>query len=181
MSDETKLPLTGSTTGTEGATAEQDAPACPLPPTPRRLDRRSFLALAATTSIGATGFFLFATLLQALVPPARGIDGATKVGRLAVARLADLRQGQPVLVDYGDDKLFVVRTSETGAVAFDAACPHARCSLRFDKDRNQFVCPCHGGVFALDGSRLAGPPRRDMIRAVVDVADGDVVIAGLEA
>jgi len=41
-------------------------------------------------------------------------------------------------------------------------CPHLGCSVRWENDRNQFICPCHAGSFSADGERLAGPPPRSM-------------------
>ena len=41
-------------------------------------------------------------------------------------------------------------------------CPHLGCSIRWEGNRNEFVCPCHAGSFTADGERLAGPPPRSM-------------------
>lgn len=150
-------------------------------PAPTGLDRRTFLAWAAATSIGASAFFLFATLVEALMPPERSIDGRTEVGALPVARLSDLQLGKPVLVDYGDDKLFVVKTSHTTARAFDAACPHARCTLGYNEQARRFDCPCHGSSFSIDGRVRRGPAQRDMYAATVEIDGGQVVVTGLES
>ena len=37
-------------------------------------------------------------------------------------------------------------------------CPHAGCIVEEDKEKKEFVCPCHGSRFALkDGKLLEGP------------------------
>lgn len=159
-----------------------EAPKCTLAPaTDEPMDRRSFLFTAAATSLGASVFFLFATLAQALLPPSRSIEGMTEAGEQSVARLSDLELKKPVVVEYGDDRIFVIKTSPLTAVAFDTACPHARCTLAFDDRVNGFACPCHGGFFALDGRRLKGPSRRDMVRFRTRVVNGDVIVFGQEA
>lgn len=159
-----------------------DAAKCDLGTAPdEAIDRRSFLFSAAATSLGASAFFLFATLAQALLPPGRSIDGVTEAGEQRVARLSDLDLNKPVVVEYGDDKVFVMKTSHTRVVAFDTACPHARCTLAFNDRILGFSCPCHGGLFALNGRRLKGPSRRDMVRLKTRVVDGEVVISGFEA
>lgn len=41
-------------------------------------------------------------------------------------------------------------------------CPHLGCSVRWVGDQDEFMCPCHGGSFTADGTRIAGPPPRSM-------------------
>lgn len=143
-----------------------------------RFDRRDFLVLAAGASLGASGIFVGATIIQALMPPARSIDGLTDVGPFVVARLSDLQIGVPVLTDYGDDRVFVVKTSPATAIVFDAACPHARCTLRFSEDSNRFECPCHASSFSIEGKKLGGPSPRDMVLAATEVMNGEVIVSG---
>jgi Rieske Fe-S protein len=145
------------------------------------IDRRGFLVWAAVASFGATVFFLFATLLQAFRPPSRSITGMTEVGDLTVARISDLQVGKPYLADYGDDQVFVVKLSDTRVTAFDAACPHARCTLVFSDTTGHFECPCHASAFTIGGRRLSGPAPRDMVRAVTDVVNGYVIVSGFRA
>lgn len=148
-------------------------------PGPAQLDRRSFLVLAAGASLGASGVFVGATAIQALLPPARSIDGMTQVGALRVARLSDLEVDKPVLVRYGDDNLFVVKISHADARVFDAACPHARCTLHFNDTSHRFECPCHASSFTIEGKRLSGPAPRDMLRVVSELTNGEVIVSGL--
>lgn len=156
----------------------ENAPACPLPPPPPALDRRSFLFRAATTTLGASGVFLMATLVQALMPPGRSIDGLTKVGRSVVGRLSELTVGEPVMAEYGDDRIFVVRVADNDVRAFDVACPHARCTLFYNEEADRFDCPCHGSAFTLTGQRIEGPAPRGMVEAATEVVNGEVVVTG---
>jgi Rieske Fe-S protein len=41
-------------------------------------------------------------------------------------------------------------------------CPHLGCPINAHPGREQFVCPCHGGVFDASGKRMSGPPPRSM-------------------
>lgn len=55
----------------------------------------------------------------------------------------------------------------TGATTFDAwsmRCTHAGCltSLAGTAPSQQFSCPCHGSVFANDGSVVRGPASRSL-------------------
>ena len=42
--------------------------------------------------------------------------------------------------------------------AFDAVCPHAGCTVEYDKSSSRIICPCHGSQFnAASGAVEAGP------------------------
>ncbi|GBD35880.1 Cytochrome b6-f complex iron-sulfur subunit [bacterium HR36] len=56
---------------------------------------------------------------------------------------------------------------ESALTAFTSACPHLGCSVRYALDADQFVCPCHAGVFDLSGDVVDGPPPRPMDRLAV--------------
>jgi Rieske Fe-S protein len=160
--------------------ADEDAPHR-LRPVPVPVDRRGFLVWAAAASLGASLVFIGATVIQAMVPPSRSVDGKKNAGRLVVARMSDLKVNEPRRTDYGEDTVYVVKTSNTEALVFDAACPHMGCELSFNEQSNEFDCPCHQSVFTIGGVRLKGPAPRNMISAVSEVVDGEVVVSGFRA
>ena len=57
-----------------------------------------------------------------------------------------------------------------------SVCPHLGCTVQWSPERDQFNCPCHGGEYATDGSRLAGPPNRGMDELPVRVQDGHLYV-----
>lgn len=36
-------------------------------------------------------------------------------------------------------------------------CPHAGCMVDYEKETNEFVCPCHQSKFNIDGEVIQGP------------------------
>ena len=157
-----------------------DAPACQLHAAPPPMDRRRFLVVSAGATLGASLLFVGATVVQAIMPPDRSIEGKTKVGKLAVAKVADLKVGVPLLADYGDDVLFIVKASDTKINVLSAKCPHVGCKLHFNTAVKQFDCPCHASSFTIDGVKLGGPAPRNMFAAVYEVANGNVVVSAVE-
>ncbi|NTU71681.1 MAG: ubiquinol-cytochrome c reductase iron-sulfur subunit [Coriobacteriia bacterium] len=145
------------------------------------LDRRSFLVWAAVASLGASAVFVGATLVQAVVPPSRSIDGKTKPGRVTVARTGGLSIGAPVRAAYGDDAVFVVRTGPDSFSVYNAACPHVGCGLKFDESAKRFTCPCHASTFDLGGRRLSGPAPRDMTHAQFEIVGSDIIVTAVES
>jgi Rieske Fe-S protein len=163
------------------ATQSSDEGAAPAAPSPRLIDRTTFLAWIATASLGTSVLLMGATVVQAILPPSRSIDGKTKVGSVEVASIASLTTGVPVLAEYGDDSVYVVKLAEDSYRVFDAACPHVRCRLHFDTQAKQFVCPCHSSSFALDGTRLRGPAPRGMVPATFEISAGQIVVSGFQS
>lgn len=58
--------------------------------------------------------------------------------------------------------VFIVRHSDGRLRVLSPVCPHLGCLIHWDVSRAQFVSPCHNGIFSSTGSRISGPPRRDM-------------------
>ena len=155
------------------------APACQIHPAPAPMERRSFLVWLAGAVIGLAGLFSAATVVQALVPPNRSIDGKTKVGKLAVGRVSELSIGKPVAANYGDDVLFLIKKPDNGIVVLSQTCPHVGCKLAFNSTSKQFDCPCHASHFSIDGKKLGGPAPRDMYAADFTVTNGEIVVSGI--
>ena len=47
----------------------------------------------------------------------------------------------------------------SGFTALAQACTHQGCPLAYNKSGNDFVCPCHGGTFDINGNVTQGPPK----------------------
>jgi Rieske Fe-S protein len=59
-----------------------------------------------------------------------------------------------VVVDIGHQRA-VVRTGTTTFRGLSRICTHQQCDT--DVRNNRFECPCHGSIFASDGSVVQGP------------------------
>jgi menaquinol-cytochrome c reductase iron-sulfur subunit len=59
---------------------------------------------------------------------------------------------------------WVVKTADGKVVAFSPVCTHLGCAYHWDTRKSDFVCPCHGSEFALDGTVLSGPAPRPLDR-----------------
>jgi len=75
-------------------------------------------------------------------------------------------------------ELAVFVSTENGSdfVALSNVCTHLGCRVRWVDNQNEFFCPCHNGVFAADGTVLAGPPPRPLDRFETRVEDGQIFI-----
>ncbi len=75
------------------------------------------------------------------------------------------KQKMLAFVKRDGDKLF----------ALSATCTHLGCNVRWREETNQFVCPCHAGVYDENGDNVSGPPPKPLVRLPAKIVD-DVVL-----
>jgi Rieske Fe-S protein len=140
--------------------------------------RRGFLKTVAAALAGGVGAGVAAIISRAAV-------GSKLVDRPATwvraGRLDDLETNIPTpvtlrvmrrdgyLETVDQQVVFLVRNEQSHVRALSSSCAHLGCSVGFDRQRNQFLCPCHEGVFNLDGTVAAGPPPRPLSELAVRV------------
>jgi cytochrome b6-f complex iron-sulfur subunit len=72
-------------------------------------------------------------------------------------------------------RVFIVPEPE-GPVVFSATCSHLGCLVNYHKDKQEFVCPCHGGRYDLTGKNIAGPPPSPLTRFPTKKLDGMILV-----
>lgn len=72
--------------------------------------------------------------------------------------------------------VWVVRHRGGGFTVFNSRCTHLGCMAQWKEgDRGEaFYCPCHGGVFNINGWVIAGPPPRPLDTLNYRVEDGEL-------
>jgi menaquinol-cytochrome c reductase iron-sulfur subunit len=61
-------------------------------------------------------------------------------------------------------------------VAITTRCAHLGCPVRWVPASERFICPCHGGVYDLQGVRVGGPPPRPLDRFYTRLYNGLVQV-----
>jgi menaquinol-cytochrome c reductase iron-sulfur subunit len=74
---------------------------------------------------------------------------------------------------------WVVKLSGAGIVAYGPQCTHLGCAYHWDDTRNEFLCPCHSSVFAVDGAVVSGPAPRPLDRYETKVRNGKLLLGPL--
>jgi menaquinol-cytochrome c reductase iron-sulfur subunit len=59
---------------------------------------------------------------------------------------------------------------------FAINCAHLGCPVRWFPQSQLFMCPCHGGIYYVDGSRAAGPPERGLFQYKYKIESGQLMI-----
>ncbi len=83
---------------------------------------------------------------------------------MRVAAVGDIPVGEYKLFRYPteDDPCILLRLEPEKFVAFNQQCTHLSCPVIFNSASRQLECPCHKGLFSIDGRVLAGPPKRPL-------------------
>jgi Rieske Fe-S protein len=137
---------------------------------PKDVPRRDFLAAAVGGSAAAFAVAGAYPVVRYLEPPPQPSAGTTAVGKLEEFPVGSVKT---VLVE--DRPVLVIRTADE-VRAFSALCTHLQCVVQYSAEHKHFECPCHGGVYALDGTNVAGPPPRPLDELTVTIAEGTVLV-----
>lgn len=69
-----------------------------------------------------------------------------------------------------------IAVNDYGLTAYSPVCTHLGCLVNWDSFRNEFICPCHGGRFDINGNLVGGPPPKPLTRLPLEIKDGKVYI-----
>lgn len=136
------------------------------------MKRRNFLQVLLT-ALGATTLASFAyPLYRYLVPPR-----TTEAVRTALIAKNEVPLGGTKEIVLNDIPVIVLNRPGKGLIAMSRVCTHLGCLVQYDKENKQLLCPCHAGVYDLEGSVLSGPPPKPLRRLPLRV-DGDTIVIG---
>lgn len=127
--------------------------------------RRTFTRNAALGASAIVTLELAAGTVFLLWPNKTGaFGGDIAVGADSVPEI----EGEPYRDVLG--KFFIVHT-EDGVEALYWKCVHLGCTVPWINGQQSFICPCHGSVYAYNGSRISGPAPRALDAMPVTVND----------
>lgn len=72
--------------------------------------------------------------------------------------------------------VYVIQKSAGGVDVFSNVCTHLSCRVSWHEEQGEFICPCHDGRFAKDGSIISGPQPRPLDRFEHKIEDGVLMI-----
>lgn len=88
----------------------------------------------------------------------------------------EVAEGEAKFFEYAGSSAVLVRKRGGGLVALSAVCTHLGCIVQWEKDKQDFLCPCHAGHYSADGIVTAGPPPKPLARLPFSVANGVITV-----
>ena len=96
-------------------------------------------------------------------------------GMQEVGKLEDFPVWSGKKVIIGGSAVLVLRTPND-VKAYSAICTHLGCIVEWQDSKREIFCPCHAGVFNVDGQVVSGPPPRPLPSYKTRVADGKIFV-----
>jgi menaquinol-cytochrome c reductase iron-sulfur subunit len=149
--------------------------------------KRSFLAALLGVGSVFVGALLSVPLIRfALFPLIRRtteLKGSPvgEIGQFTSASEPVMRTIQIEQVDgwrkaISEKAVYITKDSQGNLRVLTSICPHLGCTLPWNKEKKEFICPCHGATFAPDGSRISGPSLRGMDTLETSVENGQLLV-----
>jgi len=82
-----------------------------------------------------------------------------------VGSVDEIKTGQGGVIVRGEKKIAVCRDDQGNLHLLSAVCTHKGCTVTWNNAERTWDCPCHGSMFAADGSVIHGPARADLSKA----------------
>ena len=76
-----------------------------------------------------------------------------------------------------DNSRVWVKRDTLGIMALVATCTHLGCEVNYLPEKKEWLCPCHGSLYDLEGRPVTGPAPKALPRVAVErKPDGSLVI-----
>ncbi len=136
------------------------------------VSRRELLRFAVFTS----GALFAGTVSLAVLGE---IDSQKRGSPKPIANVSQVRKGEAFYFNYprSSDQAVLLQLPDGTYVAYGQKCTHLSCAVYYDAGKQQLLCPCHEGSFAIEnGDVIAGPPPRRLKQILLEQR-GDVLWA----
>ena len=141
-------------------------------PGQKDITRRDFLGLVLRC-----GFFI--TLAGMVIPALSYLAPVTRRGPAGgltdVGSVDDIPLWGGKKVSVAGSAVILIHAPD-GFKAYSAVCPHLGCLVGWEDARRVIVCPCHAGIFDMDGRVVSGPPPRGLTPREVSVVGGRLMV-----
>jgi cytochrome b6-f complex iron-sulfur subunit len=136
------------------------------------MKRRSFLK-AVLAFLGATSVASFVyPLSRYLAPPA-----STESSKTIVIAKREIPLGDAMEIVFNGIPAVILNRPGKGLIAVSRVCTHLGCLVQYDKENKRLLCPCHAGVYDLEGNIVSGPPPKPLPKLPLRV-EGETIVIG---
>ena len=79
--------------------------------------------------------------------------------------------------DSGENEITIFLAAlPEGVTAFSAVCSHLGCIVDWDSKTEQFLCPCHGSKYDVNGNVIGGPAPAPLERLITEIKEEKIFV-----
>lgn len=134
----------------------------------RRRFLKNLLAFLGSTVVVSFTY----PLLRFFSPPA-GEAGAKKL----TIKKNEVPSGEAKEVVFDNTPVVIVNRPDKGLIALSKVCTHLGCLVEYDRAKKRLLCPCHAGIYDLEGNVVSGPPPKPLPKVSIKV-EGEIIVIG---
>jgi len=135
--------------------------------------RRSFLKKIWGAFGIIAGLELLAVSAGFFAPGKRNLKEAGK-NLIVAGKIDDFKLDS--VFPFRSGKFYLVRLSDGGFLAVSLKCSHLGCSVLWNEEKQEFICPCHASSFNLVGKVINPPAPRPLDTFPVIIEEGKVKV-----
>jgi len=92
-----------------------------------------------------------------------------------IGKVEDYKPGS--VTPFRNGRFYLVRYPNGGFLALSLTCTHLGCSISYESDKNEFICPCHSSVFDIYGDVVNPPAPRTLDMLPIQIINGNLQVA----
>ena len=151
-----------------------------------RISRRDFVKVVTAALSSIMGVALGIPVIGYLIDPA--LKTQSKEAWIPLGPLENFPIGTPKAFSFTRSNIngwektvnsyggFILRKSESDLLALSNRCTHLSCSVNWNEESKEYVCPCHDAQFGAEGEVLGGPPPHALDRFETKIEEGNLFI-----
>ncbi|MDE1921208.1 MAG: ubiquinol-cytochrome c reductase iron-sulfur subunit [Candidatus Omnitrophica bacterium] len=157
----------------------------PRPEEPEDIQKRNFIKTLTVAILGFITFFLTQPFVTYLFPVAK--EG-TKEKFIKVPNFPAIPLETPTKMtfEYMDVQAYitsnviydvwVVKHAADKASVYNPLCTHLNCRYTWVGSHHEFMCPCHGSIFNINGKVVGGPAPRPLDTLPYKIEGGELYV-----
>jgi Rieske Fe-S protein len=152
------------------------------------ISRRNFVAGISALLGGVISAILGLPAIGYLLSPALEKSKSPSDDWVQLGMVEDIPLDEPTLFTFTRTKqtgwertansygVYVVKKSDDEIETFSNVCTHLSCRVSWKEEFNEYICPCHDGHFAKDGSIISGPQPRALDQYEHKIENGTLMV-----
>lgn len=135
--------------------------------------RRVMEAVLGGGILATLASFLYPVMRFLVPPPVVDLGG----DEVVAAKVGDLKPNSGEIFRFGSRPGLLILESDGTYRALSATCTHLGCTVQYRPDLHEIWCPCHNGIYNLNGGNVSGPPPRPLTVFDVHLRGDEIVVS----